>query len=87
MNEEQRLRQLAAIARLESAPPVDVAASVMARLCRRAAEAVPSVRPLAWVAGLSAALAVPLTVAAMYVLQHWTDPLLGVLLEPPLGLS
>jgi hypothetical protein len=86
MNEEQRLRKLARIARREEPPRVDVAGRVMARLRRREADAAPRVNPLAWVAAGSLAVAVPLAIAALYMLQHWTNPLLGLFVESGGGL-
>ncbi len=86
MNEEQRLRQLARVARREQPPRVDVANQVMARLRRREAETAPGVSPLAWVAVASATVAIPLAVAGVYVWQHLTDPLLLAFLEPGGGL-
>ncbi|MBM3477081.1 MAG: hypothetical protein FJX75_27755 [Armatimonadetes bacterium] len=86
MNEEQRLRQLARIARREEPPHVDVARRVMARLRRREAEAAPSVRPLAWVAAGSAAVAIPLAVAAVNIWLHLANPILGLFLEQSGGL-
>ena len=86
MNEEQRLRQLARIARREEPPHMEVASRVMARLCRREAEAAPSIRPLAWIAACSAAVAVPLAIAALQAWLHLANPLLGVFLEPGGGL-
>jgi len=86
MNEEERLLQLARLARREQPPRADVAGSVMAALRRREAEASPNVRPLAWVAVGSAAVAIPLAIAAAYAWQHWTDPLLGIFLESGGGL-
>ena len=86
MNEEQKLRQLARVARREEPPRVDVANRVMARLRRREAEATSGVRPLAWVAVASAAVAIPLAVAGAYTWQHHTDPLLLAFFEPGGGL-
>jgi len=86
MNEEQRLRRLAQVARREQPPEVHVASRVMARLRRCEAEAAPGVRPLAWVAAGSALVAIPLAIAALYMWQHLTSPLLLALLEPGGGL-
>jgi hypothetical protein len=86
MNIEERLRRLGRRARQEAVPEVDVRRSVLAALRRRVAEAPAGVSPLAWVAGLSAAVAVPAGVAAFIALQQWMDPLVSVLLEPSVGL-
>jgi hypothetical protein len=72
MNELDMLRKLAAVARNEPVPPVDVSRSVIARLSVRQDEWNTS---LAWVAGLSLAAALPALVIAIYVLETWTDPL------------
>lgn len=86
MNEEQRLRQLARVARREAPPRVDVAGRVMARLRRREADMAPNVRPLVWVAAGSAAVAVPLAIAGVNAWLHLSSPLLSVFLEPGGGL-
>ncbi|MBM3498373.1 MAG: hypothetical protein FJX74_06845 [Armatimonadetes bacterium] len=86
MNEEQKLRRLARIARREEPPRVDVAGRVMARLHRREADEGLGVRPLAWVAVAGAAVAIPLAIAAAYMWQHLTDPLLLAFVEPGGGL-
>jgi hypothetical protein len=86
MNEERRLRQLARAARREEPPRVDVANRVMARLRRAEADTAPSVGPLAWVAVASATIAIPLAIAAVYMWQHLSDPLLLAFLEPGGGL-
>jgi hypothetical protein len=35
-------------------------------------------RPLLWIAGLSSAVALPALILALYALDTWTDPLLGI---------
>jgi hypothetical protein len=36
-------------------------------------------RPLVWIAGLSSAMALPAIILALYALDTWTDPLIGIL--------
>jgi hypothetical protein len=86
MNEEQKLRQLARVARREPPPRVDVAEQVMARLRRREAQTTASLRPLAWVAVAGATIAVPLAIAAGFAWQHLSDPLLLAFAESGGGL-
>jgi len=78
--EEQIILKLAEAARAESPPRVDVANRVMAILYERQAQRVAESTAFAWVAGVGAAAAVPLVVAAMSVWQTMTDPMLGALL-------
>jgi len=35
-------------------------------------------RPLVWIAGLSSAMALPAIILALYALDTWTDPLIGL---------
>jgi hypothetical protein len=77
MNNKKRFESLVARARSEQAPRVDVAGRVIAFLASRQSRFEPvSDRPLMWLAALSSAVAVPVVVAAIFVYQAWTDPLL-----------
>ena len=79
MKDESRFETLAALARSESPPAVDVAGRVIAIL---AAERVRvdrrSERPLMWLAAFSSAVAVPAAVAAIVVYNAWADPLFEI---------
>ena len=35
-------------------------------------------RPLVWIVGLSSAMALPTIILALYALDTWTDPLIGI---------
>lgn len=72
MNGPEILRRLSAAAAQERVPHVDVTRRVLAGLREREVD---SARPLAWVAGFSAAAALPVAVAAVQALHLWTDPL------------
>ncbi len=86
MNEEDRIRRLAARARMEKAPEVDVTGRVMAILRVEAERPVPTVRPLAWVAGASVALAIPAALVGIWVWNSLTDPLVIAFVESPWGM-
>ncbi len=75
---EEYLRKLAARARLESAPQVDVASSVLAlvRERGRARELVET--PLSWVAFGSASAAAITAVLAFQAVGPWGDAILDV---------
>lgn len=81
MSEERRIRELASRARMERAPRVDVADRVMAILRNQQRARAAEDRALAWVAGLSAAVAVPVALAAFATWQTWSDPLMATLVE------
>lgn len=86
MNAIERIRKLAARARMESPPQVDVTDRVMMVLRAEAAHTVPTVRPLAWVAGVSLAAAIPAAVLGLWVWSTLTDPLVIAFVELPWGL-
>jgi len=75
MNELELLRKLSVAAGREDVPQPNVSRQVLARLSERAED---SVRPLAWVAAFSSAVAIPFAIAAFYALETLTDPLLNV---------
>ncbi len=86
MNGEERIRRLAARARLETPPEVDVRDRVMAVLQAEATQQAPTVRPLAWVAGVSFALAIPAALLGIWVWNSLTDPLVIAFVESPWGM-
>jgi hypothetical protein len=81
MSEERYLRTLAGRARLETPPPVDVADRVMAILRESSPRRRFAPGPMAWVAALSAAAAVPMALAGYAAWQSLTSPLMGALLS------
>jgi len=85
MNDERWIRQLAARARTEAAPHVDVAGRVMAILRSRSEDAAADERPLAWVAAFATAIAVPMAFLGLAVWQTWTNPLVGLFINGPWG--
>lgn len=85
MNTDAWLDKLAARARLESPPDVDVSARVMARIAVPDSAQAPGPAfllpaPFAWTAALAGAAALGL-LAAGPLWQLWTDPLFGVLMS------
>ncbi|MHC4115935.1 MAG: hypothetical protein ACYSWO_00360 [Planctomycetota bacterium] len=79
MKNESRFEELAARARSESPPVVDVAGRVIAILAaERERVDRASDRPLMWLAAFSSAVAVPAAVAAIAVYNAWADPLLEI---------
>ena len=72
MNEITILEKLASAARGEEVPEVDVSRKVLAALSEPEEDLN---RPLAWIAGLSFAAAVPAVLFAFFVLDVRTDPL------------
>lgn len=86
MNDEERIRKLAARARMETPPAVDVTNRVMAILHEEAARQAPAFRPLAWVAGVSFALAIPAGLLGIWVWNSLTDPLVMAFVESPWGM-
>ncbi len=87
MNGTERIVQLAARARLEAPPRVEVVGDVMAALADRPLGSGERVGPLVWVAGFSAALALPVALAALMVWQAWAHPLLAALIDFPSGMG
>jgi len=80
MNEIEYLEGLASAARREDVPQVDVSGRVTAMLRERVED---SVRPLAWVASLSFAAALPVAIVAYQILETSMDPLLVVFQMAP----
>lgn len=77
MKNKTIFESLAARARSEEAPRVNVAGSVIAILSAEEMRFEPvSDKLLMWLAAFSSAVAVPVVVAAVFVYQAWTDPLL-----------
>jgi hypothetical protein len=76
MNWEQKIEQVAARARDENPPQVDVACSVLGILTARQAEplTVPE-RLWMWLAAASSAVAVPAAIAAFVLYNQSTQPL------------
>ena len=82
MNLEKKFKTLAARARAETPPQVDVAGRVLAILAD--AQTRPksfSERVMMWLAALSSAVAVPTAVFAIVVYKAWTDPLMEIFKE------
>jgi hypothetical protein len=75
MNELEILRKLGAADAREDMPRLDVLPHFVQ---------VPPVaeedfsRPLVWIAGLSSIMAAPAIILALYALDTWTDPLIGI---------
>lgn len=82
-NLEKLLRSLAACARREVCPRVDVTARVMAAIYAGQAASAPAVDALVWVAVASFVLAVPAAVFAFTGSQTWVDPLMAALVDLP----
>jgi hypothetical protein len=79
MKDESRFEALAARARSESPPAVDVAGRVIAILAaERERVDRTSERPLMWLAAFSSAVSVPAVVAAIAVYNAWADPLFEI---------
>jgi len=77
MDEEQLVRTLAAKAKQEAVPPVDVADRVLAAIARGEAERAGVVdRPLAWVAACAAVAAVVLAVFGAAAWNALLDPVM-----------
>ncbi|NCO39804.1 MAG: hypothetical protein COZ06_25495 [Armatimonadetes bacterium CG_4_10_14_3_um_filter_66_18] len=81
MNEDRYLQTLAERARLETPPPVDVADRVMAVLRESSSQRRFAPGPMAWVAALSAAAAIPMALAGYAAWQSLTSPLMVTLLS------
>lgn len=81
MNETEMLEQLAARARLEPAPRVDVASRVLAAVAMPAPEPIPFERSLAWGAMAAAACALIALVAGWLSWDTWTDPILSTFMD------
>jgi len=86
MKEESLIQRLAARARMENLPEVDVRGQVMANLRAMQGERSPLLGPLAWVAGISLAAASLMVWIAATSWEAWTDPLLSLLIDTPWGL-
>ena len=81
MNEDEKLQKLLAIARMETPPRIDVTERVMAAVRDQALQRAEHFHGLGWVAGFSAAAAVPAVVAGFAAWRALTDPLMGVFIE------
>ena len=77
MKEERIIQKLASMARKESPPQVDVADRVMAILRTRGEGRRTVVDPITWVAAASAAVAIPVSLAAFSVAGSWGDTLMA----------
>ena len=77
MNKEERFTELVKRARLESAPPVNVAGRAMAAILAAQArgDSRDEARPLLWIAGCSSAAAVAALLLLVVNGDAWTDPL------------
>jgi hypothetical protein len=77
MNREKQLRALAARARAETPPRVDVTSEVLSILSAwKRPPTAESERPWMWLAALSSAVAVPLAVLAVVLYVRAADPLM-----------
>lgn len=85
MNEEKLLQRLAARARLEAPPTVNVVDRVMAIIREEESCVALAPNPMAWIAGFSAAAAVPAALLGFAAWNTWTNPLLmlGTLVRTP----
>ena len=79
MKNESRFEIMAARARSESPPAVDVSRRVIAILTaeRVSLDRAPD-RPLMWLAAFSSAVAVPAVVMAIVVYNSWASPLFEI---------
>lgn len=78
MNELEILQRLSAAAKRETIPDLDVSNRVIAMLSAQEPE---TDRSWAWLAGLAAATALPVTFLAFQALDFLTDPLVQVLAD------
>jgi hypothetical protein len=83
MKDERHFRELAAQARLETPPAVDVADRVMATLRAPADEKGPADFALAWVAAAAMVFAIPSAFLAATAWEALSDPLSGILFDLP----
>ena len=79
MNVEEQLRILAARARAEIPPQIDVTQRVLSILSAgQVRPAIVSERPLMWLAAFASASAVSAVVFAVIAEYLWTDPLMEI---------
>jgi len=79
MNIDKKFQNLVAIARNETAPPVDVTARVIAILSTgREPPMFASEKHWAWLAAFSSAVAASITVIAIISYYFWTNPLVEI---------
>jgi len=78
MNELEMLQRLAAAAKRQKIPELDVSRRVLAVLSSQEPE---TDRSWAWIAGLASAAALPVTFLAVHALDFLTDPLVQVLAD------
>ena len=78
MSEEKIIREIAARARVEEPPQVDVADRVMAILRSREKERFPAEGPLAWVAACSSAAAASVGLLLYFSWDALTDPMMQI---------
>lgn len=79
MRVEKLLKTLAAHARAEIPPTVDVAESVLGILTSMQTEPVAVLeRPWKWLAALSSAVAVPTAVITLVIYYTWSEPLIEI---------
>ncbi|MEW6367786.1 MAG: hypothetical protein AB1714_24410 [Acidobacteriota bacterium] len=75
---DEHLRKLAARARLEPVPHVDVTSNLLALVRERASAVELMERPLRWVAIGSASLAAITAALALRATAQWGDPILNL---------
>ena len=83
MKEERIIQELASLARKEAPPQVNVADRVMAILRTRGEGRRTVIDPIAWVAVASAAVAIPVVLAAFSLGGSWSDTLMAALADLP----
>ena len=86
MNEELIIRGLAARARMERPPAVDVTERVMARLREQGLENGTADTPFTWFAAMSAAAAILMVCFATSAWETCTDPLTNAVIDLTRGM-
>ena len=79
MNEEEWIRKLAARARMETPPQVDVAARVLTALHSKRQEQTADEKPFLWVGAFAIASAVAIAIQAFSALDAWINPVWEIL--------
>ena len=85
-NTDEFLNKLASRAWLEQAPIVDVTDRVLAALQSGVEEEPSSLAPLAWVAGISVAVAIPVALFALTAWDTLTSSLISLINGIPWGI-
>lgn len=85
-NTDEFLNKMASRARLEKAPEVDITNGVLAALRSSVEEEASSIAPLAWIAGISLAVAITVAIFALTAWDALTSSLISLISEIPWGL-